>query len=158
VPTLTDMGASFGIATGGVLTLFMSAPTSVASIWVRAVDEGSGAAFEQMITVDLRAATQFLSPRLFISNGATAAAIAHDRSGLKVEPDYRPGWRLGRSDSRSARGGSLHRLKRQDRHCRMERPCEACLDKLLAGSCPRKMGSPPVIDCCHQPVMRSGER
>ena len=47
------MGASFGIATGGVLTLFIAAPTSGRSVWLRVVGEVSGAVFEQEITADL---------------------------------------------------------------------------------------------------------
>ena len=42
-PTLTDMGASFAIATGGVLTLFIAAAPNAGSVWVRVVDEVSGA-------------------------------------------------------------------------------------------------------------------
>ena len=38
-PTLTDMGASFAIATGGVLTLFIAAQPNGSSVWVRLVDE-----------------------------------------------------------------------------------------------------------------------
>ena len=37
------MGASFAIATGGVLTLFIAAPPNGSSVWVRVVDEVSGA-------------------------------------------------------------------------------------------------------------------
>jgi hypothetical protein len=85
-PTLTDMGASFSVATGGVLTLYIAAPPNGSSVWVRVVDEVSGAVFEQEITGDLPADTQFLSPRLFMNNGATAAAIAYDCSG--VTPDH----------------------------------------------------------------------
>ena len=53
-------------------------------MWVRVVDEVSGAVFEQDITADLPANTQFLSPRLFMNNGATAAAVAYDCSGVYV--------------------------------------------------------------------------
>ena len=49
-PTLTDMGASFAIATGGVLTLMIAAAPNAGSVWVRVVDEVSGAVFEQEIT------------------------------------------------------------------------------------------------------------
>jgi hypothetical protein len=87
-PTLTDMGASFAIATGGVLTLFIAAPPNGSSVWVRVVDEVSGAVFEQEITADLPANSQFLSPRLFMNNGAAAAAVAYDCSGVYVETDY----------------------------------------------------------------------
>ena len=82
------MGANFGIATGGVLTLIIAAPPNGSSVWVRVVDEVSGALFEQEITSDLPASTQFLSPRLFMNNGAAAAAVAYDCSGVYVETDY----------------------------------------------------------------------
>ncbi len=87
-PTLTDMGASFAIATGGVLILFIAAPPNGSSVWVRAVDEVSGAVFEQEITADLPVDMQFLSPRLYMNNGATAAAVVYDCSGVYVETDY----------------------------------------------------------------------
>ena len=87
-PTLVDMGASFAIATGGVLTLFIAASPNAGSVWVRVVDEVSGAVFEQEITTDLPAANQFLAPRLFMNNGATAAAVAFDCSGVYLETDF----------------------------------------------------------------------
>jgi hypothetical protein len=87
-PTLTDMGASFAIATGGVLTLYVAAAPNAASVWVRLVNEVSGAVFEAEITADLPANTQFLSPRLYLNTGATAAAVAYDCSGVYVETDY----------------------------------------------------------------------
>ena len=52
------------------------------------VDEVSGAVFEQEITADLPANTQFLSPRLYLSTSATAAAIAYACAGLYLETDY----------------------------------------------------------------------
>ncbi|MFN3576635.1 MAG: DUF2793 domain-containing protein, partial [Tabrizicola sp.] len=87
-PTLTDMGASFAIATGGVVSLFIAAPPNGSSVWVRAVNEVTGAVFEQEIAADLPAATQFLSPRLFLNTGATAAAVAYDCAGVYVETDF----------------------------------------------------------------------
>ena len=87
-PTLTDMGASFAIATGGVLTLTIAAPPNGSSVWVRVVDEVSGAVFEQEITADLPTAAQFLSPRLYMNTGATAAAIVFDCAGVYLETDY----------------------------------------------------------------------
>ena len=74
-PTLVDMGASFAIVTGGVLTLTIAATPNASSVWVRVVDEASGAVFEQEVATDLPAANQFLAPRLFMNNGATAAAV-----------------------------------------------------------------------------------
>jgi hypothetical protein len=58
-PTLVDMGASFTIAPGGVLTLFIAASPNAGSVWVRVVDEVSAAVFEQEITTDLPASNQF---------------------------------------------------------------------------------------------------
>ena len=87
-PTLTDMGASFAIPTGRVLTLFIAAPPNGSSVWVRVVDEVSGEVFEQETTCDLPANTQFLSPRLFMNNGVTAAAVAYDCCRIYVETDF----------------------------------------------------------------------
>lgn len=43
--------------------------------------------FEQEIRADLPVKTQFLSPRLFMNNGATAAAISYDCTGACVQTD-----------------------------------------------------------------------
>jgi hypothetical protein len=61
-PTLVDMGASFAIATGGVLTLMIAAAPNASSVWVRVVDEVAGAVFEQEVIADLPASNQFLTP------------------------------------------------------------------------------------------------
>ena len=88
VGSFCDVMPGFAIATDGVLNLFIAAPPNGGSVWVRVVDEVSGAVFEQEITADLPANTQFLSPRLFMNNGATAAAVAYDCSGAYLETDY----------------------------------------------------------------------
>ena len=41
-----------------------------------------------MLDTDIPAATQLLSPRNYMNNGATAAAVAYDCSGVYVETDY----------------------------------------------------------------------
>ena len=87
VPTLTDMGASFAIATGGVLTPFIAALPNGSTVWVRVIDAVSGAVCEGEITADLPANTQFLPPRLVMNNGATAATVAYDCAGVEVEAD-----------------------------------------------------------------------
>jgi hypothetical protein len=76
------------IATGGVLTIIISASPNAGSVWVRVVDEVSGAVFEQEVTADLPATNQFLAPRLFMNNGATAAAVAFDCAGVYLETDF----------------------------------------------------------------------
>lgn len=87
-PTLIDAGAAFTLATDAVVTLTVAAAPNAGSVWVRLVDEASGAVFERELTSELPANTQFLAPRLYMNNGATAAAMAFDCSGVYVETDY----------------------------------------------------------------------
>jgi hypothetical protein len=86
-PTLADTRVSFCIATGGVLTLSIAAPPNGSSAWVQVFDEVSSAAFEQEISADLPANTPFLSPRLYLDTGATAA-VACDCAGVYLETDF----------------------------------------------------------------------
>jgi hypothetical protein len=51
---------------------------------VGVADAVAGAVFEQEITADLPAATQFLSPRPLLNTGTTAAAVACDCAGRAV--------------------------------------------------------------------------
>ncbi|WP_103256905.1 DUF2793 domain-containing protein [Tabrizicola aquatica] len=88
-PTLIDLGASFPVASmTNVLTLYIAAAPNGADIGVRVVEEVSGAAVEFTITADMPAATQLLSPRNYMNNGATAAVVAYDCAGVYVETDY----------------------------------------------------------------------
>jgi len=88
-PTLIDLGASFPVASlTNVLTLYIAATPNGSDIGVRVVEEVSGAAIEFTITTDMPAATQLLSPRNYMNNGATAAAVAYDCAGVYVETDY----------------------------------------------------------------------
>lgn len=74
-------GGEFQCRDGWALTLFIATPSNGNSVWVRVVEEVSGAVFELEITADLPAYTEFLSPRLFLNNGSTAAAAAYNCSG-----------------------------------------------------------------------------
>ena len=88
-PTLIDLGASFPVASmTNVLTLYIAAAPNGSDIGVRVVEEVSGAAVEFTITTDMPAATQLLSPRNYMNNGATAAVVAYDCAGVYVETDY----------------------------------------------------------------------
>lgn len=87
-PTLINASATFALATDAVITLTVAAAPNAGSVWVRIVDEPSGTVFERELTTDLPASTQFLSPRLYLNNAATAAAVAFDCSGVYVETDY----------------------------------------------------------------------
>ena len=130
------MGASFAIATGGVLTLFIAASPNAGSVWVRVVDEVSGAVFEQEVTADLPAANQFLAPRLFMNNGATAAAVAFDCSGVYLETNSdhtRGGCRRGGASAafQSRQGGCAHDPA-ASRCCGVVRLSDADLEAMLA--------------------------
>lgn len=87
--TLTDLGASFPVnSMTNVLTLTIAASPNGTDIGVRIVEEVSGAVAEFTLTADIPAATQLLSPRNYMNNGATAATVAYDCSGVYVETDY----------------------------------------------------------------------
>ena len=75
-------------ATTNVLTLFLYAAPNATSVWVRVIEEVSGAIAEVEISANLPAATQLLSPRNYMNTGATAAAVAYDCAGVYVETDY----------------------------------------------------------------------
>lgn len=78
----------FGTMRGQQVAHFIAAPPNSGLVWVRVVDEVSGAVFKQEFTADPPADTRFLSPRLFLKNGATAAAVSCDCSGVYRETDY----------------------------------------------------------------------
>ncbi|WP_338068419.1 hypothetical protein [Alexandriicola marinus] len=90
--TSDDRGAvqaSFAVASAtNVLTLFLYAAPNASSVWVRVVEEVSGAVAEVEITANLPAATQLLSPRNYMNTGSTAAAVAHDCSGFRAQDGY----------------------------------------------------------------------
>jgi hypothetical protein len=87
-PTLINASSTFTLATDAVVTLIVAASPNAGSVWVRIVEEPSGTVFERELTTELPANTQFLSPRLYVNNGATAATVAYDCSGVYVETDY----------------------------------------------------------------------
>ena len=85
-PTLTDMVAIFGIAMGGVLTLFIGAAPNGSSVWVRVVDEVSGAVFEQETTADLPASML----RQSIERGCPRRTRMKGRPGPRTGPPSPP--------------------------------------------------------------------
>jgi hypothetical protein len=66
---------------------FIAAPPNGSPLRLRVVDEVCRAPCAREITADRPAATQFLSPRLFLNAGATAAALACGGSGVFVGTD-----------------------------------------------------------------------
>ena len=71
-----------------VLTLTIAAAPNGTDIGVRVVEEVSDAVVEFTLSTDIPAATQLPSPRNYMNNGATAATVVYDCSGLHVETDY----------------------------------------------------------------------
>lgn len=86
-PTLTDLGADFPINTTHVLTLFIMAAPNAGTVGVRVVNETTGNSTEFTISTDMPATNQFLSPRNYMNNDATAAAVAYDCAGVYIETD-----------------------------------------------------------------------
>jgi hypothetical protein len=86
--TLTDLGASFPVNTTDALTLRVSAPPNGSGLTVELRNETSGAETVVLVTTNIPGATQWLSPRLFLSNLATAAAVAYDCAFLHFWSDY----------------------------------------------------------------------
>ena len=87
--TKIDMGASFPVSSlTNLYTFYIHSAQNGSSIWVRAVEEVSGAVFEQEITTNIPANTTFLSVRNYANNGGTASAVAYDCSGVYLETDY----------------------------------------------------------------------
>ena len=84
-----DLGASFPVSSlNNVYTVFIGAPANGSSVWVRVVEEVSGAVEEHELTTQIPAATTFLAARLYMNNGGTAAACAYDCSGVYLETDF----------------------------------------------------------------------
>jgi hypothetical protein len=84
-----DMGAAFPItSTTNVYTLFLYSAPNGGSVWLRVVEEVSGAVFEAEYSTDIPASTVFLSVRNYMNNGGTALAVAYDCSGVYLETDY----------------------------------------------------------------------
>ncbi|MFV0301691.1 MAG: DUF2793 domain-containing protein [Paracoccus sp. (in: a-proteobacteria)] len=88
-PSLIDLGPGFPVAsTTNVMTVFILAAPNSDQIGIRVVEEVSGAVAEVTISTDLPAPTQLLSPRNYLNNGTTAAAVSYDCSGVYVETDF----------------------------------------------------------------------
>jgi hypothetical protein len=86
--TLTDMGSGFPINTTDLLTLFIYADANASSIWVRVVNENTGASYQGEFDTNIPAATILLSVRNFMHNGGVAAAVAYDCCGVYLETDF----------------------------------------------------------------------
>jgi hypothetical protein len=88
-PTAIDMGPDFPVNNlTNVYSLFVASGVRASSIWVRAVNEVTGAVFETELSTDIPANTTFLSPRQYLHNGGVAAAVAYECSGVYLSSDF----------------------------------------------------------------------
>ena len=88
--TVIDCGPAFPINdVNAVLSLYIFAPSNSLSMWIRLVNESTGAVFEQELSdAVLPQANVMMSYRHHLDNGATAQAVAYDCYGLYLETDY----------------------------------------------------------------------
>ena len=88
-PGLTDLGASSPVnSLSNVLTLTIAASQNGMDVGGRIAGKVNGAVAEFTLTTDIPAATRLLSLRNDMDNGATAAAVAYDFSGVYVATDF----------------------------------------------------------------------
>ena len=69
------MGAPFAIATGGMLTLFVSAPPNGSSVWLRAVNEVMSAAFVGLSQAILYNSAQVSAGQSYIFNSIISVVV-----------------------------------------------------------------------------------
>jgi len=87
-PTLVDLGASFPVdSPNAIITLYIHAAPNSSTIGVRVVEEVSGATAEFTLATDIPATDQLLSIQNYMNNGATAAAVGYECTGVYVETD-----------------------------------------------------------------------
>lgn len=88
-PTLVDLGASFPVdSLTNIITLYIAATPNSTDIGVRVVEEVSGAFAEFTLTTDIPAVAQLLTIHNYMNNGATAAAVSYDCTGVYIETAF----------------------------------------------------------------------
>lgn len=87
--TRIDLGANFpSNSTTAVYTFYIYSAPNGSVIGYRAVREETGHIVDGSVSTNLPAATQFLSPHLYMNNGGTASACSFDCGGVYLESDY----------------------------------------------------------------------
>jgi hypothetical protein len=88
-PVAVDMGADFPVSSlTNVYTLFVNCGVRGTAIGFRAVNENTGAVFENEYTTDIPSNTALLNPRQYLNNGGVAAAAAYECSGVYLSTDF----------------------------------------------------------------------
>ena len=86
VATLTNTGIPFN--TTDLFSLIISCGPNESSIGVYFVNDTTGASFEVSLTTDLPVNTAFMCVRAFLTNVATASAVAYDVCRVYLESDF----------------------------------------------------------------------
>lgn len=87
-PTVLDLGASFPVNTTDALELVLYCAPNASSISYRITNLSSGAKTSGTLYSNLPAATAFLGRTHWMTNNATAAAVAFDLIKSYMEADY----------------------------------------------------------------------
>lgn len=87
-PTVTDLGASFVVATGSLIELELWCPPNAAFVNYTVTNLITGANVTGQVTANFPASTAFLAPTHWVTNNATAAAAIMAFYRWTLESDY----------------------------------------------------------------------
>jgi hypothetical protein len=87
-PTVTDLGANCPVNTTNLYELIIYSAPNGSSIGYRVKNESSGTVCsDSSVSSNIPAAGTFLAPQFWMTNNATAAAVAIDNAGWYLESD-----------------------------------------------------------------------
>jgi hypothetical protein len=87
-PTVADLGASFPVNTTDLYELIIYSAPNSSSITYRVKDITTGSVTsDTTVSTNIPANTTFLAPQMWMTNNATAAAVAWDSGGWYLESD-----------------------------------------------------------------------
>lgn len=83
-PTVLDLGASFPVNTTDLYRVVCVVQSNTASLWYHVTNLTSGAVASNTITTNLPAATTYLAAKTWMTNNATAAAVAYSGAEMRI--------------------------------------------------------------------------
>ena len=86
--TAIDLGATFAINNTHMLEIVLWCPPNGSTISYRVTNWSTGAQTSGDLTTNIPASTTFLTPSIWITNNATAAAQTMDFISMYLETDY----------------------------------------------------------------------
>jgi hypothetical protein len=88
IPTVVDLGASFPLNVTDLMELVLFCPPNGASVGYRVTNLTTGATTTGTIAANLPALTSMLAVQNWMTNNATAAAVAFGSTGWYLETDF----------------------------------------------------------------------